>query len=414
MKQKTIGLLAPAGNFESLAAALKSGADAVYFGVGSLNMRAHATANFEPEDLPDAVARCHSAGAEAYLALNTVLYDTELPEAEQLLETAEKAGVDAVIAGDFAVIQAARRHGLRVHLSVQAGISNLEAVRFYAAYADVMVLARELNLEQIAFICRGIREQRITGPSGNPVKIEIFAHGALCVAISGKCYMSLASCNSSANRGACFQSCRRSYTVRDTVNGTEFELDHQYVMSPGDLCTVDILERFIAAGVSLLKIEGRGRSADYVAVTTGVYREALDRVLRGDVLSPEQIAGYRTRLSGVFNRGFWHGGYYLGEKVGEWAKSGENRSSMKKEFVGSVVNYFSKANVVEIKVLDAGFSKGDLLLIVGPTTGAERVVVEELQVMGSPVEQTGRGGGVTFPIAEKVRPGDKVYRLTSR
>ncbi|MBR2363924.1 MAG: U32 family peptidase, partial [Lentisphaeria bacterium] len=334
----SVHLLAPAGSFESLSAALSNGADAVYFGVGKLNMRSRATVNFTMKDLPVIAEMCHKKGVQAWMTLNTVVFDEELEEVRTLCEAAKKAGIDAVIASDHAVLEIARQKSLSIHLSVQANITNLESVRFYAKYADIMVLARELTLKQISRICKGIKEERITGPSGNPVKIEVFVHGALCVAVSGKCYMSLALFNTSANRGDCYQPCRRAYTVKDAVNGNELEIENHYVMSPQDICTIEILPRLLEAGVSVLKIEGRGRSADYVAKVTAVYREAVDLWKQGGKPEKEVLEVWKNRLGEVFNRGFWHGGYYLGEKSGEWACSGENKASRKKILCGKVVN----------------------------------------------------------------------------
>lgn len=407
-------LLSPAGSFESLQAALDNGADAVYFGVGKLNMRSLGAVNFAPEDLPEIAARCHRHDAKAWLTLNTVVFDSEMEEIDTICKTAKEAGIDAVIAMDAAVIASANRHGLPVHLSVQMGISNLEAVRFYAKFADVMVLARELTLEQIAAVCRGIREERITGPSGKPVGIEVFVHGALCIAISGKCGMSLAAYNSSANRGACYQNCRRTYTVRDTETGTEFKIDNQYVMSPSDLCTAGVLDQILDTGVSVLKIEGRGRSADYTAKVTSVYREALDRWLRKEPFTEEIAAKWEKRLSEVFNRGFWKGGYYLGKKLGEWSASGENKASVQKIFAGTIRNYYPKAEAAEIQLSSAPLKTGSKVLVTGNATGAVEFRIGSLRVDDHPCDEAPKGSRATFPSPFKLRENDKLYLLLDK
>lgn len=407
-------LLAPAGSFESLEAALRNGADAVYFGVGKLNMRSNATVNFSADDLPELSFRCHSRGAKAYLALNTILYDSELEEARELCRKAKEAGIDALIVSDPAVMRMANAEKLPVHLSVQANIANLETVRFYAQFADVAVLARELNLEQIAYLCRKIREEGIRGPSGRLFQVEIFIHGALCVAVSGKCYMSLAAYNSSANRGACFQNCRRAYTVRDTETGTEFTIDNEYVMSPRDLCTLEFFDRILASGVSILKIEGRGRSADYVAHVVRAYRSALDRWLEGGSLSAEELRKWEEDLASVFNRGFWKGGYYLGNKLGEWAGCGDSQATVRKEFLGKIVNFYRKISVAELRITSGKLRTGEKILVTGETTGAEELTVDELLLDGRSIAEAEKGMTVTFRSPIRFRVGDKVYLLTKR
>lgn len=410
----SVQILAPAGNFESLNAALANGAHAVYFGVGKLNMRSRATVNFTLEDLPLIAEMCHARSVKAWMTLNTVVFDSELVEVKELCRAAKKAGIDAVIAADFAVLETARAEGLAIHLSVQANITNMEAVRFYARYADVMVLARELDLARIEHICRKIREEKITGPSGKFVKIEVFVHGALCVAVSGKCYMSLALFNTSANRGGCYQPCRRAYTVQDSVNGQELEIENHHVMSPGDLCTVEILPRILDAGVSVLKIEGRGRSADYVGAVTKVYREALECWNNKVTASPEQLEYWQCRLKEVFNRGFWKGGYYLGEKVGEWAESGENRSTLVKLLCGRVINYFAKARVVQVQLNAGSAALSDRFLITGPTTGAVEGVLSSLYAGEVKVETAEKGMEITFPFETTVRKNDSFFILKER
>lgn len=407
----SVKLLAPAGSFESLSAALANGAHAVYFGVGKLNMRSRGALNFTVEELPEVTEMCHARGVQAWMTLNTVVFDHEIDEVRSLCSAARRAGVDAVIASDTAVLEIARSAGLCIHLSVQSNITNLEAVRFYSRYADVMVLARELSLEQIAAICRGVREQHITGPSGKLVQIEVFVHGALCVAVSGKCYMSLAVFNSSANRGDCYQVCRRAFTVRDSVNGSELEIDNNYVMSPKDLCTIEILPRLLEAGVSVLKIEGRGRSADYAAVVTRVYREALDMWLSKETPDEKRLEEWKMRLGGVFNRGFWHGGYYLGEKCGEWAASAENRATRKKVLCGKVINYFAKAKIVQVQLTAAGVRNGDSFLVTGPTTGAVEGVITSLRANDQSAELAEKGTEITFPCETVLRKNDTFHIL---
>lgn len=410
--QSQIEIMAPAGSFESLAAALQGGADSVYFGIGKLNMRSRATANFSEEDLPEIVARCREAGAKAYLTLNIIVYDEELDEVCLLCDAAKAAGVDAVIASDLAVITYACSIGLEVHMSVQANVCNMAAVRFYAQYADVVVLARELTLVQIRRIIDGIRAEGISGPSGQLLRVEIFAHGALCVAVSGKCYMSLASYDSSANRGACFQNCRRAYRVTDDETGNEFVIDNKYVMSPRDLCTVQVLDQILDAGVSVLKLEGRGRSSDYVRTVCSVYKEAA-QACGGGTFTLDRIDAWMARLSSVFNRGFWHGGYYLGAQWGEWSGSANSRATLVKIHIAKVANFYKKNNVAEIYLEAGDLSLGGNILISGPTTGAVRVDVTAMQmekdgVMVS-VESARKGDTVYLVVPEQVRRRDKVY-----
>lgn len=407
----SVKLLAPAGSFESLSAAVANGAHAVYFGVGKLNMRSRGALNFTLEDLPKVTQMCHSRNVEAWMTLNTVVFDDEIEEVKRLCRAAKEAGVDAVIAADAAVLEIAKAAQLSIHLSVQANITNLEAVRFYARYADVMVLARELSLPQIAAICRGIEKEQITGPSGELVKIEVFVHGALCVAVSGKCYMSLAVFNSSANRGDCYQVCRRAFTVRDAVNGNELEIDNHYVMSPRDLCTIEILPEILDAGVSVLKIEGRGRSADYVAAATQVYREALDMWQNRKAPDKGVLEKWNKRLKEVFNRGFWQGGYYLGEKCGEWAASAENKATRKKILCGRVLNYFAKPEIAQVQLTAAGVKKGDTFLVTGPTTGAVEGIISSLYENDRSTESAAKGSEITFPCGTVLRKNDVFYIL---
>ncbi len=408
-----IEIMAPAGAFDSLSAALRAGADSVYFGVGKLNMRARATANFTVRDLPGIVRRCRVAGAKSYLTVNTIIYDEELAEMRQLCDAAREAGVSAIIASDLAVIRYAREIGLEVHLSVQAGVSNLEAVRFYAAYADVVVLARELTLPQVKYIVEAVKAEKITGPSGKLLRIEIFAHGALCVAISGKCGMSLAVYDSSANRGACFQNCRRSYRVIDEESGDELVIDNKYVMSPKDLCTIGVLDQILAAGVTVLKLEGRGRSADYVGTVTSCYREAVQACQDG-TFGEAKIKGWLDRLREVFNRGFWHGGYYLGEKLGEWSETGNSHARIQKVHMGRVNHYFPRQQVAELSVEAVNLETGRELMITGPTTGSIRFPVREIRVEGEQVPVAEKPVLASVAVPVKVRRNDQVYLLQQR
>jgi putative protease len=405
--------MAPAGSFATLNAALSAGADSIYFGLGRLNMRARAAKSFSPQDLKAIVHRCCDHGAECYLALNTVLYDDDLAEARRLVEQAARAGVSAVIATDLAAIHMAREVGLSVHMSTQTNISNIHAVRFFARYAEVMVLARELSLDQIAAITRQINAESITGPSGRRVRIELFVHGALCVAISGKCYMSLARTGHSANRGECLQSCRRSYRVIDEASNEELRLDNRYIMSPKDLCTIGFLDQLVKAGATVLKIEGRGRSPEYVHTVTRVYREALDALHTGEY-TDAHIRSWTQRLETVFNRGFWHGGYYLGHPLGEWSGAYGSRATRQKHHVGTVLNYYKRIGVAHLEIRDHPIQVGDRLLIMGPTTGVVECPVESLYCNERPADSAGRGDDVTLEVPAKVRPRDKVYLWTER
>lgn len=412
-----IEIMAPAGSYASLAAAIRSGADSVYFGVGGLDMRSHSAKDFTLRDLRRVARICRWCGVRSYLALNIVLYDEDLPRMREICETALKVGINAVIATDIAAVCYASSLGLEVHTSVQANISNIEAVAYYARYADVVVLARELNLEQIEAIYRQIRERDIRGPSGELVCIELFVHGALCVAIAGKCYMSLAAYNSSANRGACFQSCRRAYRLTDSETGEQFELDNRYVMSPRDLCTIGSLNRLAEAGARIFKIEGRGRSPDYVATTVRVYREARDELLSsgiGKQLDPQRISRWKHDLRAVFNRGFWEGGYYCGSRLGEWSAEGHSQATKKRLFLGRLSNYYSKIGVAELPLEHASLAKGDEILVTGPTTGAVQQKVSELCSEGESSEQAERGCRATFTTLNKVRRRDRVFKLVDR
>lgn len=407
-------LLAPAGDFESLAAALTHGADAIYFGVGRLNMRARASRNFVVDDLPEIVRRCRAAGVAAWMTLNTIVYEEELAEIETLCAAAAAAGVDAVIAADPAVIALARARGLALHVSVQANVSNSLALKHYARDAEVVVLARELNLAQIAELNRRIRSEAIRSPSGALLRTEVFVHGALCMAVAGRCGLSLAAYGASANRGSCLQNCRRRYTLHDAETGFAVELDGQYLMSPRDLCTVACLDRILDSGVSVLKIEGRGRSPDYTATVTAVYREAITCWQRGIAPDADQRRAWLERLGRVFNRGFWEGGYYLGEPLQMWARGGDSQASERKEFLGKVVNYYDRAGVAEVLLQAGGVADGDRLLLTGPTTGAVTVALAAFRANDAPATSAAKGDDITFTCPSKVRENDRVYKLVSR
>lgn len=400
-------IMAPAGNFEALMAAIQGGADSVYFGVGNLNMRSHSANNFSASDLEKIVQICNEHGVRSYLTLNIVLYDADLEPMRQTLAKAKKAGVTAVIASDMAAIAEARSIGMEVHISTQLNISNRESLRFYAQFADVAVLARELTLPQVKEISSFIERENITGPSGRKVEIEMFCHGALCMAISGKCYLSLHQYNASANRGACFQLCRRGYEVTDLETGTKLEIDNEYIMSPKDLCTVEFIDKMADAGVTIFKIEGRARSAEYVKKVTSVYRRAADALLQGQFTSGLS-ASLKKELSQVFNRGFWDG-YYQGAKLGEWSSIYGNKSTKKKLYVGKVTNYFSNIGVAELLIESSSLAVGNNILIIGPSTGVIEMKVPEIRVELKPVERAEKGLYCSIPVKEKLRRSDKVY-----
>lgn len=402
-------IMAPVGSRESLAAALQAGADSIYFGVEALNMRAHSASRFTIDDLTEIVATCREAGVKAYLTVNTIIYGEELPLMRRICDAAHAAGISAVIASDVAVLSYCRSIGQEVHLSTQLNISNIEALRFYAQFADVVVLARELNLEQVAGIYQQIQEQHITGPSGELVRIEMFCHGALCMAVSGKCYLSLDNAVRSANRGECMQLCRRGYTLTDRETGTQIDVDRQYLMSPKDLKTVGFLDQMVKAGVRVFKIEGRARSAEYVLTVTRVYKEALQAVLSG-TFSEEKVKEWDAQLSRVFNRGFWSG-YYLGKNAGEWSESYGSQATERKVYIGRGVTYYSRLGVAEFRLEAGGFKKGDKLLITGPTTGAVYVTPDDFRYDRTPLEVAEKGHNVSFAVPEKVRPSDKLFRI---
>ncbi len=404
-----VEITAPVGSFESLLAALNSHADSVYFGIGNLNMRSASAVNFSPGDLPKIVRLCRENGARAYLALNTVIFDHERPQVSEMIEQALHAGIDAVIASDISVVLAAATAGIPVHMSTQTNITNLAAVKFFSQWADVMVLSRELSLSQIADIHKGIVRDNITGPSGGQVRLEAFAHGALCMAVSGKCYLSLDNLNSSANRGACTQICRRPYRVTDLEGGVELVIDNQYIMSPSDLCTIGFLDKLIDAGVSVLKIEGRGRPPEYVSTTVRVYRQALDAIFNHGY-NESLIEQLEMELSQVYNRGFW-GGYYLGKPLGEWSLKHGSSATVRREFIGRITNYFSRLGVAEARAETSDVFPGDRINITGPTTGLYEGEIEELHLDQGEAEFAPKGSLFSFKTKRLVRRGDMVYRM---
>ncbi|WP_196885709.1 MULTISPECIES: peptidase U32 family protein [Aureivirga] len=404
-----IELMAPAGNFESLQAALDNGADSIYFGVEQLNMRARASINFTLDDLPEISQRCKEKGVRTYLTLNTIIYDHDLSIVKTLIKRAKEADITAVIAMDQAVIAMARAEGMEVHISTQINITNIETVKFYAMFADTVVMSRELSLRQVKKITEQIAKEEIKGPSGNLLEVEIFGHGALCMAVSGKCYMSLHSHNSSANRGACKQNCRKKYTVIDQETGTEMELDNEYIMSPKDLCTMDFLDQIVDSGIKVLKIEGRGRAPEYVAKVIKCYREAIDSIYDG-TYSQEKVEAWMEELKKVYNRGFWSG-YYLGQKLGEWSKGSGSHATQKKVYLGKGVHYFPKANIGEFKIEAYDVKVGDTILITGPTTGAQEMKVESMYVEDKEGDVATKGQSFTMKMDFRIRPSDKLYKI---
>ena len=404
-------IMAPVGSREALAAALQAGADSIYFGIEALNMRAHSANHFTIRDLHEIAETCANHGVKSYLTVNTIIYDTDLELMQQICRAAKEAGISAVIASDVAVLSYCQEIGQEVHLSTQLNISNVEALRFYARFADVAVLARELNLEQVAHIHRAIEEEQICGPSGKPIRLEMFCHGALCMAVSGKCYLSLQSLGRSANRGECMQVCRRSFTVTDRETGMELDVDNKYIMSPKDLKTIGFMDKMVEAGVSVFKIEGRARAAEYVYTVVKCYKEALRAVLDG-TFSPERVAEWDKQLATVFNRGFWDG-YYLGQKMGEWSKVYGSQATERKQYIGKGQKYFSRLGVGEFLLEAGGFQVGDKLLIVGPTTGAHYVTATDIHGDHGPVQKAEKGMRVSIPVPEKTRPSDKLYLIVS-
>ena len=406
-----IELMAPAGSFESLQAALDNGADSVYFGVEQLNMRARSSINFTLDDLQEISQRCKEKHVRTYLTLNTIIYDHDLSIIKTLLDKAKEADITAVIAMDQAVIAYARQIGMEVHISTQINITNIETVKFYALFADTMVMSRELSLRQIKKICEQVEKEQVKGPSGKLVEIEIFGHGALCMAVSGKCYLSLHSHNSSANRGACKQNCRKKYTVIDQESGFEIELDNEYMMSPKDLCTLDFLDQVIDTGAKVLKIEGRGRAPEYVATVIRTYREAIDAYYEG-TYTKEKVEKWMEALATVYNRGFW-GGYYLGQKLGEWSGVPGSQATQKKVYIGKAMHFFPKTSISEFKIEAFDIKRGDKLLITGPTTGVKELVLEDMYVNDVLADNAKKGDSCTFFTDFRTRPSDKLYKIVS-
>lgn len=415
MKRSDFEIMAPVGSRESLAAALKAGADAVYFGIEGLNMRSRSSANFTADDMAEIVALCEERGVKTYLTVNTIIYDADMPKLDYILGRAREAGVTAIIASDIAAIGAARDRGLEVHISTQCNISNYEAVKFYARYADVMVLARELNLDQVGEIHRRILDERLCGPKGEQVRLEMFCHGALCMAYSGKCYLSLHQMNSSANRGACNQVCRRGYVATDRETGDSIEVDGQYLMSPKDLRTIHFLDRMVEAGVRVFKIEGRARGPEYVAEVVASYSEALEAICSGSY-GAEKVAAWDERLARVFNRGFWDG-YYLGQRLGEWSGKYGSSATRTKVYVAKALRYFSRLGVGEFKMESGELRPGDEVVLCGPTTGAEIFTIEQLRLDVEPVDKVKKGQIFSTPVPAKCRPSDRLYlwkKITDR
>jgi len=408
LKSGDIEIMAPVGSYESLMAAIQGGADAVYFGIGHLNMRSKSTLNFTSEDLKSIEKICRENDIKSYITVNSVIFDEELSEMRRVIDDAKSSGITAIIASDQAAIQYAYQVGMEVHMSTQTNITNLEAVRYYAKYADVMVTARELNLDQVRAITDSIEKAQIKGPSGRLVKIEVFAHGALCMAVSGKCYLSLDNMNSSANRGACLQLCRRPYKVFDRDGEVELEIDNQYIMSPKDLKTIDFIDKILEAGVQVLKIEGRGRSPEYVKTVTRCYREAVNAVFEGN-FNKESLENWNQELGTVYNRGFWDG-YYLGRKMGEWAGQYGSQASRKKIYVGKIMNYYARTGIAEVKIEAHPLRTGDDMLIIGPTTGVFEGKVSEIWLDENKVDKTVKGDLCTIPVSIFLRPSDKLYR----
>ncbi len=401
--------MAPAGSREALAAAIKAGADSIYFGIEALNMRAHSASRFTINDLHEIASTCTSHGIKAYLTVNTIIYDEDLPLMRNICDAAHEAGISAIIAADIAVLTYCREIGQEVHLSTQLNISNVEALRFYAQFADVVVLARELNLEQVKKIYDFIEENNICGPSGKLVRIEMFCHGALCMAVSGKCYLSLDNLGRSANRGECMQVCRRSYTVRDRETGVELDVDNKYIMSPKDLKTIGFIDKMMQSGVSVFKIEGRARSAEYVYTVVQCYKEAIAAV-ENDDFTDEKVQEWNERLTTVFNRGFWDG-YYLGQRMGEWSEKYGSSATEKKVYIGNGVKYFSRLGVGEFYIEAGEVNVGDKLVIIGPTTGVTYITATEIHYDNGPVQTAHKGEAVSIPVPDKIRPSDKLYKL---
>lgn len=411
LNEKDFEIMAPVGSYESLIAAIQGGADSIYFGIEGLNMRARSSNNFTTDDLRRIVSICREHGLKSYLTVNTVIYGEDLPLMREIIDAAKAAEVSAIIASDVAAMEYACRIGQEVHLSTQLNISNAEALKFYARFADVVVLARELNLKQVHEIYRQIVEQQIKGPKGELIRIEMFAHGALCMAVSGKCYLSLHEMNASANRGACMQVCRRGYTVRDKDSNIELGIENQYIMSPKDLKTIHFMNKMMDAGVRVFKLEGRARGPEYVRIVTECYKEAVRTYCNG-TFDETKVAGWDERLRTVFNRGFWDG-YYLGQRLGEWSSNYGSGATKKKVYVAKGIKYFSGLGVAEFEMESGSLEVGDEILITGPTTGAVMQTIDEIRVALQPVEKTVKGERFSFKVGEKIRPSDRLYKMVS-
>jgi len=408
-KYNDIEIMAPVGSYEALSAAIQAGAGSVYFGIGRLNMRSKSTKNFTLDDLHNIATICDEHNVKSYVTINTVVFDEELEEMRQLVDAVKANGISAIIASDQSVIQYARQIGVEVHMSTQCNITNIEAIKYYSQFADVMVTAREVSVNQVKAITRKIEEQNIRGPKGELIRIETFCHGALCMAVSGKCYLSLDNFNTSANRGACVQPCRRGYEVQDRDKEITLAIENEYIMSPKDLCTLPFLDKLLDAGVKVLKIEGRGRSPEYTKVTVGVYSEAVEAIRNGE-FTEEKIEKWTERLRSVYNRDFWDG-YYLGRKMGEWTQRYGSQATKTKVFVGTVTNFFGKINVAEIKMETQDLKVGDDIMIIGPTTGVYEDKISEIRVDLKPVESTEKGELCSIPTKDVIRRGDKVYKV---
>jgi len=411
MKNRTIEIMAPAGSWQSLQAAIQGGANSVYFGIEQLNMRARSSNNFTLKDLVEIAELCNKKNIKTYITLNTIIYDHDLILMKKIVDTAKQAGITAIIASDQAAISYVASVNMEVHISTQTNVTNLETIRFFANFADVVILSRELSLFQIKEITKKIEKQQIKGPSGNLIKIEVFAHGALCMAVSGKCYMSLHTANSSANRGACIQNCRKTYTVTDKENGHQFDINNEYIMSPKDLCTIGFLDQVLDSGSSILKIEGRGRSPEYVKTTTQCYREAADAYLAG-TYSKKKVEGWMDRLKTVYNRGFWNG-YYLGQKMGEWTEIHGSKSTKKKIYLGKAKKYFTKIQIAEFDLEAQQLKEGDNILIIGRTTGIIETVVGEMRINDKQVKGVKKGDNFSMKLDRTVRPSDKLYKVVN-
>ncbi len=409
VKKSDIEIMAPVGSFESLMAAINAGANSIYFGIEQLNMRSRSSNNFTTEDLKTIIAICKENNVKTYLTVNTIIYDKDLELMKQIIDTAKSSGVSAIIASDMSVINYAFDKGVEIHASTQLNISNIEALKFFARFCDVMVTARELSLEQVKNLSLIIKEENITGPSGELVRIEIFVHGALCMAVSGKCYLSLHEHDTSANRGSCSQTCRKSYTVTNKTTGYQLDIDNEYIMSPKDLCTIGLIDKIIDAGVRVLKIEGRARSPEYVKTVVETYRHAVDDYIDGNY-SFEIAKQYEDKLATVFNRGFWDG-YYMGRKLGEWSKEYGSQATKRKIYIGKGMNYFSNIKVGEFLLEAYDLSVGDDILITGPTTGAVEMKVEEMRVEREIVQKAVKGDSLSIAVPEKVRRADKLYKI---